>query len=200
MPEDPELPDPAVRMETARSFGLLLSPSDLPGSGWDVVEERSWPTGRLDPTSEKSRRALRTGGITAWRKFGRNGPGSAWVEVVPYASDEDGLASLAQVPGFFVGVTPPGETVQDERVVGDREVVGLAAPWILDKSTTGPDGGLRSRYVAGAVGRILVLTCLSGPPGQWTWDEVLGLAAAQSARVRTAGAPGPGGAGAETPG
>lgn len=173
--------------ETARSFALLLGPDELPGSGWEVVEERSWPTGELDPTSEKSRRARMSGGITAWRKFGRDAPGSAWVEVVPYASAEDAGLSLSQVSRFFVGVTPPGETVLAERVVDDRAVAGLPAAWILDKSTSGPQGELRSRTVAGAVGRTLVLTSLSGPPGLWTWDDALGLAGEQAGRVHPAG-------------
>ena len=179
--------EPEVAVETARSFAMLVSPADLPGSGWEVVEERSWPTGQLDPTSQKSRRALHEGGITAWRKFGRDQPGSAWVEAVPYASAEDASTSLRQVPRFFVGVTQPDETVDEELVVGDREVTGLVDPWILDKSTTGQAGPQRARYVAGTVGRILVLTCLSGPPGLWAWSEALGLAADQTARVRSAG-------------
>ena len=48
-----------------RSFAMLLGRADLPGHGWEISEERHWPTGQLDPTSEKSQRALQAGGITA---------------------------------------------------------------------------------------------------------------------------------------
>ena len=92
---------------TARSFAMLLGEADLVGHGWEVTEERSWPTGGLDPESEKSKRAVEAGGITAWRSLAEAGsPRTAWFEVVPYASPADAELSLRQVPRFFVGIRP----------------------------------------------------------------------------------------------
>ena len=54
---------------SATSLAMLLVPSHLPGPGWEVSRERTWPTGQLDPESEKSRRAVEAGAITAWRSF-----------------------------------------------------------------------------------------------------------------------------------
>ena len=34
---------------TARSLAMLLDQADLAGHGWEVSEERTWPTGGLDP-------------------------------------------------------------------------------------------------------------------------------------------------------
>jgi hypothetical protein len=173
--------------QTSWSFALLLGPADLPGGHWAIEEERSWPTGRLDPESAKNRRALEAGGITAWRKLAEAGtPRSAWAEVVPYSTAEDAAQSLVQVPGFFLGALHPDETVLDERVVHGREVPGLPGPWILDKSTRGPQGDVEARYVAGTVGTVLSITCFSGRAGDWTWPDIVRLSAAQADAVRRA--------------
>ena len=37
---------------SAASLALLLVLSDLPGPGWEVSRERTWPTGQLDPAPE----------------------------------------------------------------------------------------------------------------------------------------------------
>jgi hypothetical protein len=185
-PEEP--PDQTeVAAATARSFSMLLESRDLPGAGWEVTEERSWPTGTLDPSSAKSRRATVEGGITAWRKFGHPHPAnSAWVEVVPYATTEDAELSLRQVPAFFVGVSAPGDTVVDEHVVVDHQVPGVHRPWVYQKLVKGPEGEVVTRIVVGAVDRILVLVSMTGPEAPGAWHDVLGLAGAQIAAVRRA--------------
>lgn len=173
--------------QTSWSFALLLGAADLPGGPWAIEEERSWPTGQLDPESAKSRRALEAGGITAWRRLAEAGTSrSAWAEVVPYSTAEDAGLSLVQVPKFFLGPLRPDETVLDERVVHGREVPGLPGPWILDKSSRGPQGDVEARYVAGTVGPVLSITCFSGRFGDWTWPDVVRLSAAQADAVRRA--------------
>jgi len=186
--DDPVTPGPEAPEEerTAWSFALLLGPEEFPGSGWTVVEERSWPTGQLDATSPTSQRAARAGGMTAWRKLGREDRDEAWVEVVHYATAGDATVALARVPTYFLGVVPPGGSVVEELVVVDRSVEGLDDPWVLDKTTSGDDGARRVRTVAGSVGPLLVLTCLGGPVDHWTWDDVVHLAADQVARVTRA--------------
>lgn len=187
MPEGPTPgPDAPEGERTAWSFALLLAPEDLPGRGWRVVEERSWPTGQLDSTSAKSRRAAGAGGMTAWRKLIGADRAEAWVEVVPYASVDDARIARGQVSTYFVGVVPDGGSIIEEVTV-DRPVDGLDDPWILDKTTSGAAGVRRARTVCGALGSLLVLTCLSGPVERWTWDEALELATRQAERVsRTA--------------
>jgi hypothetical protein len=176
---------PARDGDAAWSFGMLLGPADLPGTGWEVVEERHWPTGQLDPSSEKSQRALGADCVTAWRSLTQVDPArSAWVEVVPYFTPEDARLSLHQVPRFFVGTTPEGETVVEERTVEDRSMPGVEDTWMFEKTTSGPDGTTRARYVGGAVDRVLVLTCFSSSAEFWPWAEVLELASHQSDRVR----------------
>ena len=136
---------------------MLLGEADLVGHGWEVTEERSWPTGGLDPESEKSKRAVEAGGITAWRSLADAGsPRTAWFEVVPYASPADAELSLRQVPRFFVGTDRPDETVVAERVVDDQVLPGSTDTWIYEKSTTGPQGDRLARYVGGTVDHILV--------------------------------------------
>jgi hypothetical protein len=164
---------------------MLLGSQDLPGAGWDVIEERSWPTGRLDPSSAKNKRTTEGGGITAWRKFGHPHPAtSAWVEVVPYATVDDAELSLHQVPRFFVGVSPSGDTVVDEHVVEDRQLPGAPGSWIYQKLLAGPHGEVVTRIVVAPVDRILVLASLTGPEDRAVWGDILGLAAAQMAAVR----------------
>ncbi len=172
--------------ETARSFAMLLGPGHFPGPGWAVVEERSWPTGQLDPQSGKSQRALEFGGITAWRSLDQQGHRSAaWVEVVPYASATDADTSLRQVPRFFTGPGQPDETVHDEREVEDQSIPGCPRAWIFEKSTLGPAGSRWSRYVGLTVDRILVLACFTRWGRPWPWAEAIDLVVRQAEQVRT---------------
>jgi hypothetical protein len=171
----------------AASRAMLLGPAEIGAPGWNIVEERVWPTGGLDSTSGKSKRALEAGCITVWRSMARTDPTrSAWVEVVPYASPEDALVSLQQVPTFFVGTGPADEEIEWERTVDDLVVPGVADTWIFEKSTTGPGGKSHARYVGGTVHRILFLVCLSDPEAARPWDEVLAVATMQADRVRAA--------------
>jgi hypothetical protein len=177
--------EPAGAGDATWSFGMLLGPADLPGPGWDVVEERHWPTGQLDPTSHKSQRALGADCVTAWRSLRQVDPArSAWVEVVPYATPEDARLSLLQVPRFFVGTAPEGGSVVEERTVEDRSVPGVEDTWFLEKTTSGPEGSTRARYVGGAIDRALFLTCFSSAVEYWAWEQVLELASHQAERIR----------------
>jgi hypothetical protein len=181
---------------TAGSRAMLLGPEDLDGllgreeqrgAAWTIVEERTWPTGGLDSTSGKSKRALQADCITVWRSMGRTAPTrSAWVEVVPYASAEDAELSLRQVPTFFVGTAQPGEEITSERTINDQVVPGVTDTWVFEKSITGPNGSGHGRYVAGTMRRILFLVCLSDPEAPRPWAEVLAVAALQGDRVREA--------------
>jgi hypothetical protein len=171
----------------AASRAMLLGPAEIGAPGWSIVEERVWPTGGLDSTSGKSKRALQAECITVWRSMARTEPTrSAWVEVVPYASVADALVSLQQVPTFFVGTGPAGEEIEWERTVDDLVVPGVADTWIFEKSTTGPGGKSHARYVGGTVDRILFLVCLSDPEDARPWDEALAVATMQADRVRAA--------------
>ena len=89
-------------------------------------EDRTWPTGGLDPTGAKSRRARRAGTVTAWRTF-RAAPmvRSAWVEVVPYATGEDAAVSLRQSPRYFTGAGGPDEEVVAAHLVEDLGLPGV---------------------------------------------------------------------------
>jgi hypothetical protein len=168
-----------------RSFGMLLGPADLPGRGWEISEERHWPTGELDPTSEKSQRALQAGGVTAWRSLTQaEAMRAAWVEVVPYATTDDAVLSLRQVPRFFVGAQRPDETIVSERSVDDQRIVGVPDTWVYEKSMTDATGPSLSRYVGGAIDRVLFLTCCSGRQAFWSWPDVMDAAERQAERVR----------------
>jgi hypothetical protein len=164
---------------------MLLEPPELPGSGWSVVEERSWPTGQLDRDSEKGQRALRFGGVTAWRSFEEADTSrSVWVEAVPYASAEDAGVSLREAPRYFVGARGPGEALVDESVVDDQVLPGVTDTWMFEKSTTSPGGDSLARYVGGTVGRILFLTCFARSDEMWPWADVIALARLQAERIR----------------
>ena len=178
--------------ETARSLAMLAAAADLPGPGWEVAEDRTWSTGGLDPTSEKSRRARRAGTVTAWRTFRQRGSvRSAWVEVVPYATGEDAAVSLRQSPRYFTGAGGPDEEVVAEHLVEDLGLPGVPDVWMYEKTVRGPDGTRHVRYVAGTVAQVLFIASCSGEPGQWTWQDVVTLAATQADLVRRS--PGTGG-------
>jgi hypothetical protein len=188
---DGEADDPGFgdgdHVGSAASLAMLLVPSDLPGPGWEVSRERTWPTGQLDPESEKSRRAVQVGAVTAWRSFEQTGSArSAWFEVVPYATVADASLSLRQAPRYFEGTDDPGERVVAQRFVEDRVLAGLADAWIFEKSLSGPTGDRLSRFVAGTVGQVLSIASSSGPEGTWELDDLVGLALRQAERVRGA--------------
>lgn len=152
-----------------------------------MAQERTWPTGDLDPTSEKSERARRAGTVTAWRTFEEAGSGrAAWVEVAPYATADDATLSLRQSPRYLTGASGPDERVVAEGVVGGRRLPGVPDAWIYEKTVTGPDGTRHAGYVAGTVGEVLFVASCSGEPGQWSFDDLMGLAAVQAERIRTA--------------
>jgi hypothetical protein len=191
MATDGEADDPVGgagdHVGTVASLAMLLVPSDLPGPGWEVSRERTWPTGELDPDSEKSRRAVRAGAITAWRSFEQAGAArSAWFEVVPYATAADASLSLRQAPRYFEGTDDPGQRVVAQRFVEDRVLPGMADAWIFEKSLSGPSGDRLSRFVAGTVGHVLSIASSSGREGTWQLDDLVGLALRQAERVRGA--------------
>ena len=172
---------------SAASLAMLLVPSNLPGPGWKVSRERTWPTGQLDAESEKSRRAVGAGAVTAWRSFEQTGAArSAWFEVVPYATAADASLSLRQAPKYFEGTDDPDERVVAQGFVEGRVLPGLADAWILEKSLAGPTGGRVSRFVAGTVGHVLSIASSSGPEGTWEMDDLVGLALRQAERIRSA--------------
>ena len=157
---------------------------DLPGQGWTVVEERTWPTGQLDAASQKSRRARNAGGITVWRSLDQAETSrSFWTEVVPYASAADAELSLQQVPRFFVGEAGPDETIVSEQVITGQVVPGVTNTWLFEKAATGPVGDRVARFVAGIVEHILFIDSCSGQVESWTWADLIGLAAVHAERV-----------------
>jgi hypothetical protein len=170
--------------EEARSLALLAEAIHLPGPGWQVVRDRTWVTGELDPDSEKSGRARKAGVVTAWRSFEQDGTGrSAWVEVVPYATAADAELSLRQSPRYFVGTDQADEEVISGGEIEDRSVPGVTNAWIYEKSVRGPSGTRVSRYAAGTLGQVLFITSCSGGEDQWSLDDLVGLATLQADRV-----------------
>ncbi len=174
-----------------RSFAMLLSPADLPGGEWRIVEERSWPTG--PPGAQPSAVAEPKAGdgdrpTTAWRKMARStGDLRAWAEVVPYGSVDDAETSLRGIDRYFVGANAEvGEILVFEQVVTDRVVPGMKDTWIFEKSTTGPGGDNLARYVAGIVGSLVSIVCVTRSDEMWPWPEVIDLATAQAERARRA--------------
>lgn len=175
------------RDERVRSFAMLLGPADLPGHGWEISEERHWPTGQLDPTNEKSQRALEAGGVTAWRSLTQAASmRTAWVEVVPCATADDTLLSLGQVPRFFVGAQGPDETIASEQNIHGQHLAGVSDIWVYEKSTINSAGVRLSRFVGGAIDCVLFLTCCAGSEAFWSWPAVMDIAGCQAERVREA--------------
>jgi hypothetical protein len=60
------------RRRAAQELAHLVSPDDLDGAGWRVVDERAWKTG-LDDTDAWAVRARDAGLLTVWRSFEQSG-------------------------------------------------------------------------------------------------------------------------------
>ena len=98
-----------------RSFAIVARPADLPGLGWEISEERHWPTGQLDPTSDKSRRALQAGGVTAWRSLTQaEAMRSGWVGGGPLCDGRGHRVVTSAGAKVFVGTQRPDETIVSE--------------------------------------------------------------------------------------
>ena len=169
-------PKPGARRALAR----VVSEYDLPGSGWRVIDERTWRTGVCGRATDWGRRARAIGSVTAWRSFDLEAQRWCWVQVVPLASEPDALAAVEGVGDRTLGNLRSEVTVISEQDVEISLFPGAGSVWAREQHTSGPTGAGVAKTLAAATGLHLIVVCASGSP-EWEWDAVTGLARRQAA-------------------
>jgi hypothetical protein len=168
----------------ARSLNMLVGPSELPGEGWKVLDERTWRTGALGSASEWAKRARAAGSITAWRSFENSSDRRwLWLEVVPLASNSDSEAAVRDVPsrGMANAAAP---SMQAQRDVANLAVPGVDNVWGVEQDVVTRQGEPgQAKMLAGTHKATLLVVTASGLVAAWSWDDVSAIAALVSARI-----------------
>ncbi len=76
----------------------LLAADDLPGRGWEQLDERAWRTGMVERDAEWAARARQINSVTTWRSFEESTSARwMWVQVVPLACEGDVWGTLGDL-------------------------------------------------------------------------------------------------------
>lgn len=164
--------------ETLRS---LIEVFDLPGAGWEVVDQRTWRTGRQQPNEPWAKRAAASGSVTAWRSF-RAADRWLWTQLVPLASASDSQTALRTLPAGSLKNRQATVVVESESEVPGIAVAGADVTWAYQQHTSGHRSAGTTLLLAWTTGPHLVVSSASGQPA-WNWDELTTLAARQRARL-----------------
>ena len=159
----------------------LIDVSDLPGWGWEVVDQRTWRTGRQQPQDPWARRAAVAGSVTAWRSF-RSSDRWLWTQLVPTVSVADSQSALESVPAQALRNLRAKGTVEAESEATGIAVEGADATWAREQRTSGHRAAGPTLLLAWTVGTDLVISAASGHPA-WDWDELTAIAVKQRERL-----------------
>jgi hypothetical protein len=170
-------PRPGARQALAR----VVTADDLPGDGWRVLDERTWRTGMSGPATGWSRRARAAGSVTAWRSFEAVPMRRwCWVQVVPLVSEADALSALGGVGNRGIRNLHARVTVVREHDVDIGAFPWAGKVWAHEQHTTEPDGSGVALMLAAVCGAYMIVVSGAGAP-EWTWDEMVPVAARQAA-------------------
>jgi hypothetical protein len=162
---------------------MLLTPADLPGEGWQILDERVWRTSGDKPVIEdESRGAART--VTAWRSFEQIGRERwLWTQATPFASSDEAVGRLAVGPERFIRNLRAEVRVTATVEPEPPTIPDVEHAWAREDSTVGPRGEGIALFVAWVYGKVLTALACSGSRDSWEWIDVASLAAAQTDRI-----------------
>jgi hypothetical protein len=172
------------RRDAHHALELVLSPFDLPGGDWRVLDKRAWRTGRAGIDEGWPRRAREARLITAWRSYEQgHGQRWLWAQATPLVSKADAVKALKVVPDQFLRNLRADVTVTDGNDRDPPRLTGVTHAWAHEDSTVGARGDGVALYVAFVVDSTLAAIAASGLVGSWSWDELLVVAAQQADRL-----------------
>lgn len=166
-----------------QSLSRLVDVEDLPGSGWRVIDKRTWRTGVQTPDEPWAQRAAAAESVTAWRSF-RQSDRWLWGQLVPLASAVDAATALAEVPGRRLANLRAKARIESESEVPGITVEGCNATWAYEQYMIGARHSGVTRMLAGTLGSDLLVLAGSGQP-DWTWDDLTAVAARQVERLKS---------------
>ena len=164
------------------ALARLLNASDLPGSGWRRMSEKTWRTGSKGEQTEWSQRAGEAGSLTAFRSLqNRNVRQWVWSQMTPLVSVTDAHAELERLRER--GVRSHGAVrVHDEKDIAVDLFAGATRIWAHEQNTMGLTGQGSNKLLAVVVASSVLVVCSSGSPIV-TWNSMSGLAVKLSQRV-----------------
>jgi hypothetical protein len=171
--------------EKRDALARLLTTSDLPGSGWRRISEKTWRTGSKGERTEWAERAGAAGSLTAFRSMQNRGVRQwVWSQMTPLVSITDAHAEFERIKERGVST---GASV---RVHGEQDVAvdlfsGSTRIWAHEQTVTGLFGQGSNKLIAAVVASSVIVICSSGAP-VITWNTMAGLAAKLSQRVPVA--------------
>lgn len=159
----------------------LIEAVDLPGTGWKVVDQRTWRTGHQKLPDPWAQRAAASGSVTAWRSF-RAADRWLWTQLVPLACAADSQDALRVVPSSFLKNLRAKVVLEFESEAPGIIVEGADATWAYEQRTSGRGATGSTLLLAWTSGAQLVVTAGSGRPS-WRWEELTAIAAKQRERL-----------------
>lgn len=177
-----------IMLAQLRSIGsrnACLAAGDVPGGPWLTRGGRTYRTGASGSTSEVVERARAARSVTSVRAYQEVGRADLFVQVIPFASDEDaraGLAELRALPRTMPrskGLTDVGElrgAVAPE-VAGTTRAEAAEQPFVLDGEHC------RTLTLWCAAGRTVVVAALGGRAEAVRWPELAQVVEAQVAAL-----------------
>ncbi len=162
---------------------MLLTPADLPGESWRVLDERVWRTSGGEPVVGDERpRAAPT--ITVWRSF-EQPPQQRWLwtQATPFASNDEAVRRLATVPERGIR-----NLRADVRLTATEEpepprIPNVQDSWAREDATAGPRGEGIALCVAWVYRNVLSALACSGSRDSWQWTDAASLATSQTERI-----------------
>jgi hypothetical protein len=168
--------------ERRDALARLLTPTDLPGSGWRKMSDKTWRTGAKGEQTEWALRAGEAGSLTAFRSIQNRGVRQwMWSQMTPLVSVPDAHAEFERIKDR--GVSNRGAVrVQNEKDVAVDPFLGATRIWAHEQSTVGLAGPGSNKLLAAVVASSVIVVCTSGAP-VLNWTTMAGLAAKLGQRV-----------------
>ncbi|MFI5034614.1 MAG: hypothetical protein ACHQFZ_00210 [Acidimicrobiales bacterium] len=177
------------REKRRRATRTGVAAKDLPGDGWQLIDEMCYRSGYITPrwNSDRARRARRSGEFSYQRSFRSERPHRELIlGLVPYGLPEDAVEAL---PGMMSAmISNPRFTGEVVRELENTEfgVDGLSHIFAVERWAVGTPGGpLNTKLVFGVVDRAVLIVVY----GEWgdgvSWADVREVCALYTRRVGT---------------
>jgi hypothetical protein len=168
--------------EKRDALARLLTSTDLPGSGWRRMSEKTWRTGAKGELTEWGRRAGEAGSLTAFRSLqNRSVRQWVWSQMTPLVSVTDAHAEFERIKER--GVSTGGAVrVHEEKDVAVDLFSGATRIWAHEQTVTGLFGQGSNKLLAAVMASSVIVICSSGAP-VITWNAMAGFAVKLGQRV-----------------
>jgi hypothetical protein len=169
-----------------RARSMLLEPSELPGPGWVLLQQRRWRVGmKLSPTEEE-RRARRVRSVIAIRSFEqRNASRWTWVRVETLASEQDAASYMTHIRDQLVPDPRAKRPLVEDRTIENIEIPGFKHPCGFEFSNDDHRGSGVAWAFAGHISHVVLLAQCSFYNDSWSWRDASSTIALQVEKIRS---------------